>query len=412
MRLQSRTQPRVMVMVAILVVVVAAAVRLMTLTPPNLGVHTVLTTSMRVPGAAPKPAWPATGQAALLVQGVGSLGSAGGETPRPTASLAKVMTAYLTLTKYPLSRTGGGFTLTVTPAEARAERQDAKQGESVVPVRAGEQLDERQLLEALLIRSGDNIARMLAAHAAGSVAQFVVQMNSAARALGMHATTYTDPSGLAPTTVSDASDQLRVFERAMRFPVFRQIVSMPSVTLPVVGTATNYDPLISEGYNGKTGSDSQAEGCLAFFKHITVDGRRLTLVGVVLGQGEGQATSVLLGAAAAAAQRMVGTVAPSIRARTVLPAHTTAIVATNADGHRVSGVTATPLKVIGWGGLREQLAVHPGRVGTDLSAGQRVGAADLVGNLPTPAGKPTHTAVRASAPLPAPGILWRLAHLL
>ncbi len=104
----------------------------------------------------------------------------------------------------------------------------------------------------------------------------------------MDHTIYTDPSGFDPSTVSTAADQLRVFRQAMRFPVFRQIVSMASVTLPVAGTLTNYDPLIAEGYAGKTGSDSAAEGCLAFFTHVTVGGRRLTAVGVVMGQGRGQ----------------------------------------------------------------------------------------------------------------------------
>jgi D-alanyl-D-alanine carboxypeptidase (penicillin-binding protein 5/6) len=368
---------------------------------------------VRLPGSAPEPAWPADGQAALVVPGIGSLGSAGGVTPRPTASLAKVMTAYLTLEKYPLSRTGGGFTLTVTSAEARSEVQDAKQDESVVAVLAGERLDERQLLEALLIPSGDNIAQILAAYEAGSISRFVAEMNRTARGLGMDNTTYTDPSGYEPTTVSDAGDQLRVFERAMRFAVFRRIVSMSSVTLPVAGTVENYDPLISEGYDGKTGSDSEAEGCLAFFKHVTVDGRQLTLVGVVLDQGEGGATSVILGVAAAAAQRLVTSVTPAIRARTVLPAHTAVMVATSADGNRVRAVTASPLRVIGWGGIPEHLAIRPGSLATDhLSASERVGEAALAGNLPTTASDPTHTAVRASTALAAPGISWRLAHLL
>jgi hypothetical protein len=44
----------------------------------------------------------------------------------------------------------------------------------------------------------------------------------------------------------------------MRFQVFRQIVSMPSVTLPVAGTLTNFDPLIADGYAGKTGSQLEA----------------------------------------------------------------------------------------------------------------------------------------------------------
>ena len=178
-------------------------------------------------------------------------------------------------------------------------------------VRAGEQLTERQLLEALLIPSGNNIAEMLAARVAGSETRFVAEMNAEARALGMDHTIYTDPSGFDPSTVSTAADQLRVFQRAMRFPVFRQIVSMASVTLPVAGTLTNFNPLIAEGYAGKTGSDSAAGGCLAFFTHVTVGGRRLTAVGVVMGQGQGSDTSVLLAAAGEAAEQLVDSVAPA-----------------------------------------------------------------------------------------------------
>ena len=238
------------------------------------------------------------------------------EQPVPIASLAKVMTAYLTLERYPLSGAQDGFTITVTAAQAQAEAQDAAQGQSVVAVQAGEQLTERQLLEALLIPSGNNIARMLAARVAGSETRFVAEMNAEARALGMDHTIYTDPSGFDPSTVSTAADQLRVFQRAMRFPVFRQIVSMASVTLPVAGTLTNYNPLIAEGYAGKTGSDSAAGGCLAFFTHVTVGGRRLTAVGVVLGQGQGSDTSALLAAAGEAAEQLVDSVAPAIRVRT------------------------------------------------------------------------------------------------
>jgi serine-type D-Ala-D-Ala carboxypeptidase (penicillin-binding protein 5/6) len=215
--------------------------------------------------------WPQQGQAALVL-GNGRLAASPHEQPAPIASLAKVMTAYLALKHYPLSGVRDGFTIIVTEEQAQAEAQ----GQSVVAVRVGEQLSERQLLEALLIPSGNNIARMLATGVAGSETRFVAEMNAEARALGMDHTIYTDPSGFDPSTVSTAADQLRVFERAMRFPVFRQIVSMASVTLPVAGTLTNYNPLIAEGYAGKTGSDSAAGGCLAFFTHVTVSGRRLT----------------------------------------------------------------------------------------------------------------------------------------
>ena len=241
--------------------------------------------------------WPQQGQAAFVL-GNGAPAASPHQQPVPIASLAKVMTAYLTLERYPLSGAQEGFTITVTPGQAQAEAQDAAEDESDVAVAAGEQLTERQLLEALLIPSGNNIARMLATWVAGSETRFMADMNAEARTLGMDQTSYTDPSGFDSSTVSTAADQVRVFERAMRFPVFRQIVSMASVTLPVAGTLTNYNPLIAEGYAGKTGSDSAAEGCLAFFTHVTVGGRQLTAAGVVLGQGQGSDTSALLTAAA------------------------------------------------------------------------------------------------------------------
>lgn len=227
------------------------------------------------------------------------------EQPVPIASLAKVMAAYLTLERYPLSGATDGFTITVTPDQTRAAAEERAEGQSVVAVRTDEQLTERQLLEALLIPSGNNIAQMLATQVAGSEAHFIAEMNAEARALGMDHTIYTDPSGFDPSTVSTAADQLRVFQQAMRFPVFGQIVSMASVTLPVAGTLTNYNPLIAEGYAGKTGSDSAAGGCLAFATTVKVSGRGQNAVGVVLGQGMGSDTSALLAAAADAAKRLV-----------------------------------------------------------------------------------------------------------
>ena len=251
--------------------------------------------------------WPPRGQAAFVL-GNGRPAASPHEQSVPIASLAKVMTAYLTLERYPLSGAQDGFTITVSADQAQAVAEDAREGQSVVAVRAGEQLTERQLLEALLIPSGNNIAEMLAAQMAGSETSFIAEMNAEARALGMDHTIYTDPSGFDPSTVSTAADQLRVFQEAMRSPVFRQIVSMASVTLPIAGTLTNYNPLIAEAYAGKTGSDSAAGGCLAFFTSMTVSGRRQTAVGVVLGQGEGSDTSELLAAAGEAAEQLVDSI--------------------------------------------------------------------------------------------------------
>jgi serine-type D-Ala-D-Ala carboxypeptidase (penicillin-binding protein 5/6) len=260
--------------------------------------------------------WPARGQAALALGG-GRMAASADEQPAPIASLAKVMTAYLTLQRYPLTGAQGGFTITITGADVQDEADNLSDGQSGVAVQVGEQLTERQLLEALLIPSGNNVAEILADQVAGSKAGFVVRMNAESRALGMRQTHYTDPSGFDPGTVSTAADQLRLIRQAMRFPVFRQIVSMASVALPVAGKLPNFNPLIPEGYDGKTGSDSATGGCLAFFTRVTVRGRPQTAVGVVMGQGLGSNTSEILAAAGQAAQQLVASVTHATYARLV-----------------------------------------------------------------------------------------------
>jgi serine-type D-Ala-D-Ala carboxypeptidase (penicillin-binding protein 5/6) len=282
--------------------------------------------------------WPVQGQAALVL-GNGRPAASPDQQPVPIASVAKVMTAYLVLKRYPLSGAHDGFAITITAAQAQDAARDAAENQSRVPVAAGEELTERQLLEALLIPSGNNIAWILAAQVAGSDTGFVAEMNAEARTLGLDHTTYTDPSGFDPGTVSTAADQLRVLRQAMRFPVFREIVSMPSVTLPVAGTVTNFDPLVSAGYGGKTGSDSAAGGCLAFFTNVTIGGHPVTAAGVVLGQGQGSNTQAILAAAGEAAQRLVDSVAPAAGQPTIaspglllLPGRTVAATAFGSSG--------------------------------------------------------------------------------
>jgi len=95
----------------------------------------------------------------------------------------------------------------------------------------------------------------------------------------MSQTTYTDPSGFEETTVSTASDQVKLARVAMADPAFAEIVAKPSTVLPVVGRVLNYNELVGhDGYIGiKTGSDSAAGGCLLFAKEMTVGGHTFTV---------------------------------------------------------------------------------------------------------------------------------------
>jgi D-alanyl-D-alanine carboxypeptidase (penicillin-binding protein 5/6) len=247
----------------------------------------------------PSTVWPAYGQAAVQV-GQSQVHAGPNQHAAAIASVAKVMTGYLVLRDRPLRPGEDGPTITLTDGEVVDTDRRRRQQESVVSIAAGEQLTERQALQALLLPSANNIAAVLARWDAGSEDWFVARMNAAARSLGMTHTRYTDPSGYDDATVSTAADQVRLVDRAMRLPVFASIVATPSVTLPVAGTVHSTNRLL--GYNGfagvKTGSTAAAGGCFAFRAIRWIDGKRTTITGVVLGQPG-------LGAAFATADAMV-----------------------------------------------------------------------------------------------------------
>src|SRR5436309_568219 len=60
-----------------------------------------------------------------------------------------------------------------------------REGQSVVDVRSGEELTERDALMAILLPSANNVAVLVARQISGSVPSFVAEMNRTARVLGM-----------------------------------------------------------------------------------------------------------------------------------------------------------------------------------------------------------------------------------
>jgi D-alanyl-D-alanine carboxypeptidase (penicillin-binding protein 5/6) len=257
--------------------------------------------------AVPNTVWPAYGQAAVRI-GQSQVQAGPNQHAAAIASVAKVMTAYVVLRDHPLRPGQDGPTITLTDADVADTDRRRGQEESVVSIAAGEQLTERQALQALLLPSANNIAAVLAQWDAGSVNRFVARMNATARSLGMAHTRYTDPSGFDDATVSTAADQVRIVDRAMRLPVFASIVATSSATLPVASTVHNTNRLL--GHNGfvgvKTGSDAAAGGCFAFRAIRWIDGKRTAITGVVLGQPGDDQVGAGLAAAAAMVDRIAG----------------------------------------------------------------------------------------------------------
>jgi D-alanyl-D-alanine carboxypeptidase (penicillin-binding protein 5/6) len=353
-----------------------------------------------IPGDAPVLPWPAAGQAALEVAGLGRLGGSGGSRPVPIASVAKVMTAYVILRDHPLRPDEDGPTLTVTAEEAAAYPSQLAGGQSLIPVTAGQELTERQALQALLLPSANNIAHILARWNAGSSAAFVTEMNRTAAKLGMAGTHYTDPSGLDPATVSTAADQVVLAHTAMQLPVLAQIVATPQATLPGVGPVKNVNTQLGkDGIVGiKTGSTDQAGGCLLFAAEITVEGQRLRVLGAVLAPGPNMADAF------DASRHLIQAVTGLLHKYQVVRAGE--VVATvQGPRNRSTTLAATgDVHVLGWPGLTY-------RIETPKAAPGRIAAGAAVGTLTLTTSDTTVTgALRATVALTPPSLWERIIY--
>ncbi|MET7968409.1 D-alanyl-D-alanine carboxypeptidase [Micromonospora sp. NPDC005305] len=400
-----RRRRRLPVLVSILMTLLLAAVVLVAVEPlrhplPAPTVTRTLAASTVIPGAALKVPWPESGQAALFVEGVGSMGSSGGSEPLPIGSVAKVMTAYVILTEHPLDRGEHGPKLTVSAAQAAAYPSELARGESLIRVAAGAVYTERQALQAVLLPSANNMARILAAWDAGSIDAFVDKMNDTAAELGMKNTRYTDPSGLSPETVSTAADQVIVARKAMALPAFAEIVAQKKATLPVAGEVQNYNSLV--GRNGvvgiKTGSTDEAGGCLSFAFVVTVGGRKITVVGAVLGQ-PGADTPVQLERVFRVTRSLIRSVNAAIRLHRAVRAGDPVATVRGPFGAETTLTAAKELSVVGWPGLRVKLATDIPAVPAALPANAAHGRVSAVAG----GGKPVTTPLQSGVRLEPPG---------
>lgn len=229
--------------------------------------------------------WPLRGQGAYVL-GNGRPAVSPHERPVPIASVAKVMTAYVVLKHYPLNAGDSGRRFVVDQDDVVDTEARRRKGQSVVSVRAREQLTERDALMAILLPSANNVAVLVARQVSGSVASFVAEMNQTAHALGMSHTIYTDPSGYDDGTVSTALDQLRLAQVVAKDGTLAAMMATRSYWLPVAGEVTNTNALLGQdGFVGmKTGSDEAAGGCLMFRAVWSTASGSRSMIGVVLGQ--------------------------------------------------------------------------------------------------------------------------------
>ena len=151
-------------------------------------------------------------------------------------------------------------------------------GYSVDTLKVGEELTIEELLYALLVKSSNEAANVLADYIAGSTESFATMMNSKAVELGCTGTNFVNPNGIQDENhYSTAHDLALMSQYAMKNSTFRKMVNTVSHTLPAtnkydradrnLGTTNDLINKKSKNYYEyaigiKTGYTTQAKNCL------------------------------------------------------------------------------------------------------------------------------------------------------
>jgi serine-type D-Ala-D-Ala carboxypeptidase (penicillin-binding protein 5/6) len=172
---------------------------------------------------------------------------------RAMASTTKIMTAIVALENASLDE------------PIVVSQRAATIGEAAARLKAGETYPLRTLLEAMLVKSGNDASIAVAEHVGGSVEGFAAMMNDKAAQLGLEHTSFVNPHGLdAPGHYTSAADLATLARYAMANDEFRRMVALESVVIEASGgpqELENGNLLIGtlEGATGvKTGWTSRA----------------------------------------------------------------------------------------------------------------------------------------------------------
>lgn len=177
---------------------------------------------------------------------------------RAVASTQKLLTALVTLEDGPLSDP-----VTVVTSDTRVEP-------SKIYIRAGESYSRAALVKALMVKSGNDVAKALARDVAGNEPAFSALMNRRAASLGMRNSNFMNPHGLTEEgQYSSARDVAILAKAAYQRPAIRSFARTKSYTFTrpdgQTKTLSNTNKLLSRVpycTGMKTGTTNASGRCL------------------------------------------------------------------------------------------------------------------------------------------------------
>ncbi len=192
------------------------------------------------------------------------------------ASLTKMMTLYLMFDRL---KTGKWSLSTKLKVSRRAARQPA----SRLGLRAGSTITVKQAILALVTKSANDVATVVAENIAGRERNFALKMTAKARSLGMAKTTFRNASGLPHRAQLSTAKDMSILARSLLrdFPEYYHYFSTKSFSFDGI-KHSNHNKLLKT-YHGADGFKTgyiRASG-FNLVASATRDGRRI--IGVVFG---------------------------------------------------------------------------------------------------------------------------------
>ncbi|MFO7808594.1 D-alanyl-D-alanine carboxypeptidase family protein [Guyparkeria sp.] len=196
--------------------------------------------------------------------------------PVPPASITKLMTAYLAFEAIKSGNIAMDDQVTVSEKAWRM-------GGSRMFIEVGKQVSIEELLQGMIVQSGNDAATALAEYIGGNEESFVAQMNSTAERLGMTETHFENPTGWpAEGHLMSARDIATLLSRLIHeYPDLYKYFRQKSYTYGGIKQYNREKLLFRNEWvdGGKTGHTEEAGYCLA--TSGARDGMRL--IAVVLG---------------------------------------------------------------------------------------------------------------------------------